>query len=375
MFTKETVFVLGAGASWHYGYPTGEVLVLDVLNCARRYADYCRNRVQAGVNIDDAPGFVKDGWKQGNIGDIISRWGAQEARARELVSTLEEIDPLVIDYFLGWNDRLHDIGRLMIAAALLERETGPRGSNYNRTHAARYGQSLLAGKDHWLRFVVHQLLVGIQRPEQLADNTVTFITFNYDLSLERSLRRALTAVGMLDGKQIDEFFSDGRIVHVYGTLAANTVVTQDEYAALSGSFQGAGVVHKIAAANALIEKWYLAAQNINVIDPHEKTKGDVVADAQKLISKSEQIYFLGFGFDDENLKRLGFPLGASAPKPRRIAYTNMLDSLSVNKRAAKAFEIPALLRSAVAVRGNVVVERSTRNVYDAIEWDLGALSE
>jgi len=34
MFTSETVFVLGAGASWHYGYPTGEGLVKKVVQKA-----------------------------------------------------------------------------------------------------------------------------------------------------------------------------------------------------------------------------------------------------------------------------------------------------------------------------------------------------
>jgi hypothetical protein len=31
MFRVPTVFILGAGASWHYGYPTGEDLVKMVI--------------------------------------------------------------------------------------------------------------------------------------------------------------------------------------------------------------------------------------------------------------------------------------------------------------------------------------------------------
>ena len=32
MFTDEkaTAFILGAGASWHYGFPTGEALVKEI---------------------------------------------------------------------------------------------------------------------------------------------------------------------------------------------------------------------------------------------------------------------------------------------------------------------------------------------------------
>lgn len=40
MFTEPTVFILGAGASWHYGYPTGEKLVEHVIAAATRAADF-----------------------------------------------------------------------------------------------------------------------------------------------------------------------------------------------------------------------------------------------------------------------------------------------------------------------------------------------
>src|ERR1035437_10106128 len=35
---RATVFILGAGASWHYGYPTGEKLIKLVANKAARHA-------------------------------------------------------------------------------------------------------------------------------------------------------------------------------------------------------------------------------------------------------------------------------------------------------------------------------------------------
>ena len=35
MFKSPTVFILGAGASWHYGYPTGEELVKRIIEKAQ----------------------------------------------------------------------------------------------------------------------------------------------------------------------------------------------------------------------------------------------------------------------------------------------------------------------------------------------------
>jgi hypothetical protein len=32
MFKEETLFILGAGASYPYGYPLGKALVIDIVN-------------------------------------------------------------------------------------------------------------------------------------------------------------------------------------------------------------------------------------------------------------------------------------------------------------------------------------------------------
>jgi hypothetical protein len=59
MFKNSTVFVLGAGASWHYGYPTGEGLVDQVVSFAQRFAKYCDGRVASGQVIQLIPHYVE----------------------------------------------------------------------------------------------------------------------------------------------------------------------------------------------------------------------------------------------------------------------------------------------------------------------------
>jgi hypothetical protein len=49
MFDKPTVFILGAGASWHYGYPTGEELVKMVIKTAGRLGDFCQACMRDGI--------------------------------------------------------------------------------------------------------------------------------------------------------------------------------------------------------------------------------------------------------------------------------------------------------------------------------------
>lgn len=53
MFDRPTVFILGAGASWHYGYPTGEKLVGDVMKEAAELAGHCERWGSYGQFITD----------------------------------------------------------------------------------------------------------------------------------------------------------------------------------------------------------------------------------------------------------------------------------------------------------------------------------
>ena len=58
MFKKKTLFVLGAGASWHYGYPTGEELVVEVQALAKRLRIHCQMRLQSRLNLGQMPAFM-----------------------------------------------------------------------------------------------------------------------------------------------------------------------------------------------------------------------------------------------------------------------------------------------------------------------------
>lgn len=59
MFDRETVFILGAGASWHYGYPTGEELVRKIVDRARIASHFFRDSMQANPIRVDRPAYIK----------------------------------------------------------------------------------------------------------------------------------------------------------------------------------------------------------------------------------------------------------------------------------------------------------------------------
>jgi len=59
MIENSTVFVLGAGASWHYGYPTGDELVKHVIEMADRFSAYCKLRMESGQVVQVIPEYVE----------------------------------------------------------------------------------------------------------------------------------------------------------------------------------------------------------------------------------------------------------------------------------------------------------------------------
>ena len=78
--------------------------------------------------------------------------------------------------------------------------------------------------------------------------------------------------------------------------------------------------------------------------------------AKGWLSKADVAFFLGFGFDQNNCRRLG--LGSNLGQGSSAYYTNFEDILSVEKRARGA------------LRSWAVQDPSHRSVYEAVEKDF-----
>src|SRR6266850_1104004 len=227
MFKAKTVIILGAGASWHYGYPTGEELVKRVTGkaeTARQYfTSYSSNSAAPLANrprivFGDDPAVPRDG----NAG-LQTQWATATQKCQELIERLNATDPLVIDYFIDHNRDLEDIAKMCIAWVILEREFVSiryRG-NENRREIAQKDEAraaLYGGNDNWYRFLLHKLTSGCPNGEALLSNNVTFVTFNYDVSLEIELYRGLGHLARFSN-YAEKFISENdRILHVYGRL-------------------------------------------------------------------------------------------------------------------------------------------------------------
>ena len=364
--SNSTVFILGAGASWHYGYPTGEELVKKVIRKASIAAGYFEHSLR--VRHSQPPDYLAKrppfdlSWPD--------RWEKAHNECLKLRAGLEQVKPLVIDYYLGWNSDLQDIGRLLIAWVILECEHESRtGKNINRSQIERV-------PDDWCRFIIHQLAIHCRESKDLLLNRVSFVTFNYDVSLEHALRNGLKHIQMFDEKEVIKFLDGARIVHIYGKIRndVDTAVEIDWNSQNQDLNQLTQFDHYHTKMKVLIDAVYNASKGLRVIDPHDKGADDAeIVMAQTAIANAQRVFILGYGFDDHNCSRLNLreTLRHTAERSnRRIAFTNYQDINQINKRASNLFygNPRAFPPGGPAMQDRY--EKSTRNTYDALAMDF-----
>ena len=407
---NKTVFILGAGASWHYGYPTGEELVKKVTAKARLAANHFATVLNSPANgVVIRPQYIMrnspDPVPANGLTGMRAEWQAAIDECNDLVSRLTSVDPLVIDYFLGQNPHLGDIGKFCIAWVLLEceavflkhsfnnnrRELLLRTSEKSDRDKASSLQHLLHYSDNWYRFVLHKLVTGCPDAESLLANNVTFITFNYDVSLEFQLFRGLSAIAQFaGGDTVRQFFNGNRFIHTYGKVRDDAIAQPsffdlDLLGGLTFSPKPQPGPPKLwDDTKALLDTIYEASKGIRTIAPHEKTVAPAVKSAQRAVADANCVYILGYGFDENNNRLLKLPDSLALPKTHKtVMFTNFGDHNLVNKKASRLFfgSPERLLSDKPAIAGaptgmdDYLCEKSIRNVYDALAVDFDSPEE
>lgn len=367
MIERKTVFVLGAGASWHYGYPTGEELVSAIVTSAARLSGYCTRRKQSQQVVQIIPEYVAERMdaSKGVQGAIIG-WDKVYWETQLLMERLQAVRPLLIDHFLAWNETLRSIGKLLIASAILECEAS------------------LNIRQDWYRFIVHKLVYGCANSSDLFKNNVHFVIFNYDTSLEFHLFRALSSLDILSGDDVERFLSSERIVHPYGSVHVGipnrTDFINGTVARELGqrAFKNPPIFDEdFLPPKKFLDACYSASKNLKTIDPYDKElDGASLATAQKWIADAEVVYILGYGFDASNSNRIG--LTALEPGPRTVMFTNYGDLDTVNKKASQLFGVTMNTFAGATSSGvpfQRYYEKSVRNVYEALAKDFQGFEE
>lgn len=406
MFDKPTTFILGAGASWHYGYPTGEELIKCVIDLSGHAANIFEMLSHYGQDATLYQKAISKSHPQ--FAHPLTACAELMRQCLELRERLRTVNPLVIDYFLGHNPDLKDIGKLMIAAALMESEVSDHdfseSGNINRRKLKANSTShrdqceaddidCTKYKDDWVRFVVHKLTIGATESRHLLDNKINFVTFNYDVSLERRIFASLKSIRMFQDKDIETFVRE-RVHHVYGMLREDFASVHKPLKLHSRADFNNNDVEYRQHCVAFFDAAFEASKGIRTISPDEKQLDQTsIETCQQHILNAQSLYILGYGFDEANNTLLKLKESFPHDSYKNVHFTNFGDSNKINKIASRLmlsswftcehmqdypddeeainfFINNSIFNRKASDTRRPFYEKSTRDVYQALEVDF-----
>lgn len=252
MITRPTTLILGAGASAPFGFPTGDKLTQQVLNLTK---------------LNDSSGRPY-GMQHFAPLDL------QEGEILRFHNELLRSGKQSVDAFLEHRSEFVRIGKAAIAAVLIGYENE---------------DALLQPNDkNWYKYLFNQLNTKFDDFDQ---NKLSVLTFNYDRSLEHYL---FTALLNSYGKPVEkcaEKMKSIPIVHLHGDLGELPYFETDSMRPYTP---------KVSEYTMRV-----ATKRIKII--HEGFDNAPQFEiAKKILSQSEVICFLGFGYHPTNLQRLGW---------------------------------------------------------------------
>ena len=278
MIDTDTVFILGAGASKPYGYPIGWELKDEIIKKFKNYYDKL-------ITFDQSGSRSVSLQLKGNYDSIMTKF----------IEALKRSNPdTSIDLFLSRNKEFADIGKLAIAMIILRSEvTGIfRNSGY------------ISDQD-WYSYLIRRMSEDLSTPDDFVKykkNKVNFITFNYDRSFDYCIydRFIHDFGGVQDPEDSASQFIPFPIIHVYGVLSKLSWQEKHRY-------DYRKVNNHQDQNNAFYDFDMIQSMSKNIRIIQERVNDEDIAEAKKLIEAANRIYFLGFGYADENLQVLGIP--------------------------------------------------------------------
>lgn len=244
MINIPTVLILGAGASAHCGYPLGAGLIDRLCN------------LRGSPELDLLP----EDWSR--------------VYAETFLTRLSRSGHYSIDAFLENNREDAPLGKYLIALELKKHENidmlfPPHDSG-------------------WYQYLFNSLL--IDGKPRFSDNNLSIITFNYDRSLEAYLFTALKNRFRIKSEDAGSVLRGLPIMHVHGILGEypefpyNAQCDNNDLLGISQQIQ---IIHEIS-------------------DRGDEFCNEVFQRAHDRLQSAQSIYFLGFGFHLDNIRRFRF---------------------------------------------------------------------
>jgi hypothetical protein len=292
MIKSDTVFILGAGASVPYGYPTGSGLIKSVMEVASR-DEICKAYFQCltpetKIRIPAEP--------------------LVQGIAQEFKGLLSDANPASIDYFLKLRKEYMVLGKTAIAYAIRACAMTPK--NFQRD---------IAGSD-WYRYLRDKIFEDTFA--ETCNNRIAFITFNYDTSLEEYFYKQLELY--YPGKNREIFFKNIKIEHVHGKICRMPW----EKSELPDMTEVSPKLIRPYNPNADCDCDMLKNMADGIRLYHEGDDDGALKNISQMICGAKKVFFLGFGFHKDNVAKLDlgplkkFPINRLGMFSTRLGLTD-----------------------------------------------------
>jgi hypothetical protein len=173
--------------------------------------------------------------------------------------------------------------------------------------------------------------------EDFAKNRVSFITFNYDRSLEYFLCRSLADTYGKSEFQASQIIKQLPIKHLHGQLGYLPWQQGDSSRPYGQLVDRAGLA--------------ACAQLVKVVNRNIEPDAAVFNQAKELIANARSVYFLGVGFYNLNMSRLGvfgFPQNKTASTGTGLTdreYSDLISRFGTHLRTLKDVNCIGVLRN------------------------------
>ena len=278
MFSKPTVFIIGAGASAELGLPPGSDLKQTISEAVRFRFD-----------LNEQVSGDRDLYQSmcGSLGQDVGRYTKLGDYLADMVPLYPSIDE-ALNFFSTAPDVVR-LGKFAIAHFILRGE-------HSSMLCYKPGQkcTIDAAANTWLAPFLSMAISPLTR-EQIdgAFKNVTIINFNYDRTIERYLELALKGTAKMGEKEAISIIQNIRIIRPYGSLGPLRSGKDDVI------FGG----HEHGGNNDLVK---ISANILTFTEPH--SGGDTHAQIKDAISGAKVIVILGFGFHQQNMELLSVPV-------------------------------------------------------------------
>lgn len=259
LIAKDTVLILGAGASVPYGYPTAkELREFVVTSFINEYSQYLRQKSKPESEVINA-----------------------SQKFSHLIQTFRQSSNKSFDLFLSRNrKKYYTDGKFILAWSILYFEA-----------LSKFNEDIDRPDTDWYTYIFNEMTDKMTKSsdlEKFTKNKLKLLSFNYDRSFEEFIFQSLFFSFSGDNEDVMKAASWIKVLHIYGKI-------------LELQWENPSIGEKYKTNN-ILDLTTKAKDNIEIIYDERISKSEEI---KKIIMEAERIFFLGFGYSLENIEALG----------------------------------------------------------------------